>query len=70
VKEKLVFFGEHHKPVEREKAPKLGGVKHVDALKLAFCADDLPVHPDGQPHVGRVHFGKPEFHVVHLTKLR
>ena len=59
---KFVLFGQHHITVQRQEASEFLRFKHVDALKLALSAVQLLVDLDRKPHVGRVHFGKPQFH--------
>ncbi|MPN40198.1 hypothetical protein SDC9_187734 [bioreactor metagenome] len=62
VVDELVLFGKHQKTVERENAPELERLEHVDALKVALKAHDLAVDFDRKAHVLGVLFGKYKVH--------
>jgi len=49
--DEFVLFGQHHVTVQCQKTSELGGIKDVDALKLAPAAVQLAVHPNGQFNV-------------------
>ena len=62
--DELILFGEHHDPVQREKAAKFLALEHIDALKIALLRVELAVKFDGEFNILGMGFCIPKFHCV------